>query len=278
MLKLIELVLILIFTLAISKSNNNNNNNNNNMYRLTRPLTYLLTEKASKFIVLAQPVQDFTEGSRLLEDIRKKYADASHNCWAFSSSNNYERSSDDGEPTNSAGKPMLNAIKSCNIADVMVICTRYFGGTELGVGGLVRAYSSATKECLLQASLGNGLELIIPTTEMKITSTFEDMGIIYQVLASEPECVRISEKFIEEKGIGKMIINIELPTIRRDVVTEILKNRCKGRATIVSISCPVDNLFYIVKVYIISIIYSCQHLPLSIRIQYYGTYINKNEQ
>ena len=231
MLKII--VLVLIFTLARSSSSSSSSN----MYRLTKPLTYLLTEKASKFIVLASPVKDFTtEGSRLLEDTRKKYSDASHNCWAYTSSSDYERSSDDGEPTNSAGKPMLAAIKSCNIADVMVICTRYFGGTELGVGGLMRAYGSATKECLKQATFGNGLDLIVRTTEMKITSTFEDMGVIYQVLASEPDCVRVSEKFIEEKGIGKIIIDIELPSVRRDIVTEILKNRCKGRATIVSIT------------------------------------------
>ena len=201
------------------------------LYKLTKPLNYLFVEKASKFIVLAQPVSNFKESTVILEETRRKYHDASHNCWAYTSYNNYDRSSDDGEPANSAGKPILQAIKGANIADVLVIVTRYFGGTELGVGGLIRAYSSATKECLLQSTPENGLEVIIPTTQVQITGSMDDIGIIYQILNTE-KCLRLSENFTEEKGLSKICITIEIALSRLDTLTQFLVNRCKGRAVI----------------------------------------------
>ena len=142
------------------------------LYKLTKPLSFTLTEKGSKFLVLAEPVSNIKECNIILEDTRRKYNDASHNCWAFSSYNGYDRCSDDGEPTNSAGKPILQAIKANSIADVLVIVTRYFGGIELGVGGLIRAYGSSSKACLQQATLENGLlQVIIPTTEVQIIAS-----------------------------------------------------------------------------------------------------------
>jgi outer membrane protein len=103
-------------------------------------------DASSEFDVLVQPVENIKECNIILEDIRRKYNDASHNCWAYSSYGGYDRSSDDGEPTNSAGKPILQSIKTSNIANCLVIVTRYFGGIELGVGGLIRAYSSSSKK------------------------------------------------------------------------------------------------------------------------------------
>ena len=213
-----------------------NKMDNKLLYRLTKPLTHILIEKNSKFIVLAQPVSGFKESCALLEQTRMRYKDASHNCWAFTSSfTNYDRASDDGEPMNSAGKPILQAIKGANIADVMVIVTRYFGGTELGVGGLVRAYSSATKECLAQSSIENkGLEIIVPTSQVQITGSMDEIGVIYQILNAE-KCTRLSENFIEEKGLSKMCIIIEIPSSRLAILTQLLTNRCKGRASVMTL-------------------------------------------
>lgn len=197
------------------------------LYRLTRSLNHLFIDKNSKFIVLAAPVSSFKDATKILEETRKKYYDASHNCWAYSNIN-YERSSDDGEPTNSAGKPILQAITTSNITDVIVIVTRYFGGTELGVGGLQRAYKDATKQCLSQVSIGNGCEIIIPTSQVLITTNMNDIGTVYQILNLEQSCVRVHEKFLE----ATVEFLVEIPSSRVSSLSDILINRCKGRAVV----------------------------------------------
>ena len=227
--------IILLFVLLIIIMTLKNISCNKILHKLTKSLSYTLTEKGSKFIVLAQPVENIKECNIILEDIRKKYNDASHNCWAYSSYGGYDRSSDDGEPTNSAGKPILQSIKTSNIANCLVIVTRYFGGIELGVGGLIRAYSSSSKNCLQQASLDNGLlELIIPSTEMQISASIDEIGTIYQILNSEQQCKRLNEKFVEEKGTSKMIINIEIENSRLEALKSKLIDRCKGKVQIVA--------------------------------------------
>lgn len=104
-------------------------------------------EKKSKFIVTVIPVETVIEVESELEQIRKRYWDASHNCYAFVLGENGrdQRCSDDGEPSGTAGKPILDVINGRKINNVLVVVTRYFGGTKLGPGGLVRAYSEASK-------------------------------------------------------------------------------------------------------------------------------------
>lgn len=106
-----------------------------------------LVEKKSRFIVSVIPVTSMEEAQESLEVIRKKYYDARHNCFAYVIGNNGEeiRCSDDGEPSGTAGKPMLDVIQGSGIKNILVVVTRYFGGTLLGTGGLVRAYTQATQ-------------------------------------------------------------------------------------------------------------------------------------
>lgn len=103
--------------------------------------------KKSRFIATVRPVADEEEAVRFIAEMKKKYWDARHNCSAFAIGKNHEltRCSDDGEPAQTAGRPMLNVLLGEDVHNVCVVVTRYFGGVLLGTGGLVRAYSDAVK-------------------------------------------------------------------------------------------------------------------------------------
>ena len=107
-----------------------------------------LVEKKSRFIADLCPVSSEEEALDFIEEIRKKYWDARHHCFAYIIGDRGQtaRCSDDGEPSQTAGKPMMDVLAGAELHDVCAVVTRYFGGTLLGTGGLVRAYSGAVKE------------------------------------------------------------------------------------------------------------------------------------
>ena len=109
-----------------------------------------IEEKKSRFIATIEPVSSEEEAAAFIASMKKKYWDARHNCSAFVIGANGEktRCSDDGEPSGTAGRPMLDVLTGERVTDAAVTVTRYFGGTLLGTGGLVRAYSSAVKTAL----------------------------------------------------------------------------------------------------------------------------------
>lgn len=108
-----------------------------------------ITEKKSKFICNMYHVESVEEVNDILKKLRKKYHDARHNCYAYRLiKDNISRSSDDGEPSGTAGIPMLNILNGNDLSNVLVVVTRYFGGILLGTGGLVRAYSLATTKAI----------------------------------------------------------------------------------------------------------------------------------
>lgn len=106
-----------------------------------------IEEKKSRFIAHVRPVRSEEEASAFIAEIKKKYWDARHNCSAFIIGKNSEimRSSDDGEPSGTAGKPILEVLLGEGLTDTAVVVTRYFGGTLLGTGGLIRAYTQAAQ-------------------------------------------------------------------------------------------------------------------------------------
>lgn len=110
----------------------------------------LYKEKGSKFIGLAYPVQSEEEVKEVLDALRKKYYDARHHCFAYILGPHTERyrANDDGEPNHSAGDPILGQIKSMELTNTLVVVIRYFGGTKLGVGGLIHAYKTAAADAL----------------------------------------------------------------------------------------------------------------------------------
>ena len=106
-----------------------------------------IVEKKSRFIATVFSIESEEEALEIIAKMKKKYWDARHNCYAYvlGDNNQVQRFSDDGEPSQTAGKPMLDVLLAEQIHNVLVVVTRYFGGTLLGTGGLVRAYSKATK-------------------------------------------------------------------------------------------------------------------------------------
>ncbi len=119
---------------------------------IAREATGEIVEKKSRFIATMVPVSDEDAAAAFLDAMRKRYYDARHNCYAYiiGKDTRTERSSDDGEPSGTAGRPMLEVLRGAGLTDVAAVVTRYFGGVLLGTGGLVRAYTQA-----LQAAVEN---------------------------------------------------------------------------------------------------------------------------
>ena len=126
---------------------------------------YELVEKKSKFIANTYYIESKEKAEEIIKENKKKFYDARHNCFAYrvlSDQGIIEKSSDDGEPSGTAGAPMLNILSKNNIVNVLVIVTRYFGGILLGTGGLVKAYSESTQNALEKskyAKIIRGIEL-----------------------------------------------------------------------------------------------------------------------
>ncbi len=110
-------------------------------------------EKRSRVIGVAAPVTTAEEAAALVSQIKSKYYDARHHCYAYRLRNGGQRYADDGEPQGTAGLPILDILERRNIVDCIIIVTRYFGGTLLGTGGLVRSYSAAAADALANAPL-----------------------------------------------------------------------------------------------------------------------------
>ena len=138
-------------------------------------------EKKSRFIAEVFPVVSEDEISAHIEKIKKEYWDARHHCWAYVIGQNpgTERMSDDGEPAGTAGKPILEVIRGRGLTDVLVVVTRDFGGTLLGTGGLVRAYTQAALEGLSHA----GILRKVPGVRLKIGTDYTGLGKIQYLLA-----------------------------------------------------------------------------------------------
>lgn len=131
-------------------------------------------EKKSRFIADIFYVENTLKAEEKIKNIKKKYFDARHHCYAYRIIENNavkEKQSDDGEPSGTAGAPMLNILQKNELLNVLVVVTRYFGGTLLGTGGLVRAYSDATLKAIDEA----GIEIQRFGYEMKVTLEYKEL-------------------------------------------------------------------------------------------------------
>ena len=140
-----------------------------------------IVEKKSRFIATVRPVSSEEEAVAFINEMKKKYWDARHNCSAFVIGDRQEisRCSDDGEPAQTAGRPMLDVLLKEEIHNVCVVVTRYFGGTLLGTGGLVRAYGHSAKEGLLAA----GIAELVLYRKYSVLAAYSDSGKVqYEIL------------------------------------------------------------------------------------------------
>ena len=172
-----------------------------------------IVEKKSRFIGQIKPVSSEEEAYAFVEQIKKKHYDARHNCFAFSIGEEMPllRFSDDGEPQGTAGKPILEVINGSGIHNICIVVTRYFGGTLLGTGGLVRAYTDASKEALKNCET-KLMQRLIP---IDIKSNYTDMGKIQYILNTAKINI-ISTDFAED-----VLIKAQLPV---DVSNKIQAN------------------------------------------------------
>lgn len=138
------------------------------------------SELRSKFLAFALPVRSAEEALALVAGFQKEYFDARHVCWAYRLGAEGEeyRSNDNGEPSGTAGKPILGQIVSAELSDVLVVVVRYFGGVKLGTSGLIVAYRTAAAEALANA------DIIERTVDRKLTLTFsyEQMNLVMRVV------------------------------------------------------------------------------------------------
>lgn len=172
-----------------------------------------IEEKKSRFICFLRPVHTEREALEFIEATKKKYWDARHNCSAFVLGSRQEvtRCSDDGEPGGTAGRPMLEVLLGEGLCDVAAVVTRYFGGTLLGTGGLVRAYSGAVKEALSGAQTG----MMRCGVRLQIGADYNSVGKIQYILGKrgtmpeaeygESVCFRTTVKIGEAEALKKEI-------------------------------------------------------------------------
>ncbi len=140
-------------------------------------------EKASKFMAFAIPVSTEEEVKIRLDILKKKYHDANHHCYAYrlGLDNPLYRMNDDGEPAGSAGKPIYGQILSNGLSDILVVVIRYFGGTKLGIPGLIRAYKRSAREALDNADVIEKLICI----QIRVSFEFTMMNEIMRILKEE---------------------------------------------------------------------------------------------
>jgi len=150
---------------------------------LQSPTTGLYKDKGSKFHAYAYPVNSKEKVKEYIDLLKKEHHSARHHCFAYVIGNkgNDVRANDDGEPSNSAGKPILGQIEAKQLTNVLVVVVRYFGGTLLGVGGLIQAYKEATK-CALDE--GEIVEVQI-MDRIKIHFAYNDMNNVMRVIKEE---------------------------------------------------------------------------------------------
>lgn len=164
----------------------------------------LFKEQGSRFLAFAFPVSSESDIKMHLTALRKKYFDATHHCyaWVLGADKSKFRANDDGEPNHSAGDPILGQIRAHNLTNVLVVVVRYFGGTKLGVGGLVQAYKAASASVLANVSI----------VACDVTSIF----LIRYAYTSTPEVMSLVKEFdlkIQQQNftdLGFMEINLSL--------------------------------------------------------------------
>ena len=195
------------------------------MYKtVARESETLLIDKKSKFISHVKPVDNEPDALEFLNKIRSEHPSATHNVYAYViDENNIFRYSDDGEPGGTAGMPVLDTIRNSGLVDVIVVVTRYFGGTLLGTGGLVRAYSASAKDGLNESGiitrimcdiisiktdydLVGKLQYHFATGDYKLTDTVYENDVTFFIASPKSETDKLISELVELTN-GRAIID-----------------------------------------------------------------------
>jgi len=149
----------------------------------TPSLEVLYKDKGSKFYGYAIPIETDQEVKKALEELKQKHSSAGHFCYAYQHGLEtiYYRVSDDGEPNNSAGLPIYGQLQAFEVTNILIVVIRYFGGTKLGVGGLISAYK-ATAKLSLEVSQIKTLDILIP---LKLSFVYKDMSKVMRIIKKQ---------------------------------------------------------------------------------------------
>lgn len=193
-----------------------------------------IEEKKSRFIANVLPIQNEEEALAFLAQMRKKYWDARHNCFAYVAGDNHQlqRCSDDGEPAGTAGRPMLDVLLRENIHNCIVVVTRYFGGTLLGTGGLVRAYQKATQEGLAGSTILERRQ----GAQITIHTDYNGIGKIQYLLGKDQIPI------MDSRYTDKVELDVMIPIEKKECLLDDITEGTNGTAQFTEVA----TVFYTV--------------------------------
>lgn len=183
-----------------------------------------LEVKKSKFIAIASPINNNEDATHFVNDVRRRYPDASHHVYAWVSSKPsfMQKYSDDNEPVGTAGQPMMELIRKHKLEDIVVVIARYFGGIKLGTGGLLRAYVQATEQAIISANLIEWMKAYL----YRVTVSYSHADSIQHNLKSQ--ALEISS-VIYEKNV---VMDVCCPIKKTEELKRIIQNLTSGQARI----------------------------------------------
>ena len=186
---------------------------------IAAPSEGLFKDNGSRFIALAYPVETEEEVKAIVAGLRKQYHDARHHCYAYrlGYKGDVFRSSDDGEPSGSAGRPILGQIDSAGLSDVLVVVVRYFGGIKLGIPGLIRAYKTSTADALSQAQVVEK----IAGVWLRLGFGYESMNAVMKVL-KEMDLPQRAQNFGQQCSLEVRVRLSALETFREKMGSTII--------------------------------------------------------
>ena len=177
--------------------------------------------KGSRFICDLAPVSDPGTALEFVEQIRIEEPGATHHCWAFRLASNVRRSSDDGEPGGTAGPPILRRLESADLTDVVAVVTRYYGGTNLGTGGLIRAYGSAAAAAIGAAHVVTRRRMI----RFRIDHPYDLSGSVAGALASN------DAEIVTSTYGATVTLEVQVPAARADRFADAIADDTAGLVT-----------------------------------------------
>ncbi|NII10533.1 YigZ family protein [Oleiagrimonas sp. C23AA] len=196
------------------------------LYQLTAPATYSEEIKKSRFLVHARSVSTPAQALEVLQEVSD--ATANHDCWAYRIGQDY-RFNDDGEPSGTAGKPILAAIDGQQLDGVMVVVTRWFGGIKLGAGGLIRAYGGTAAECLRRADK----QIVVPRVRLGFEIGFAELHVLKARIADWDAPIEQ-----ETYGAAGVEVTLALPVRHREALEQLLADLSRGAASVRELDAP----------------------------------------
>lgn len=192
-----------------------------------QPVEFEEVIKGSRFITYLAHCDGIEAAKTFVQSIKEKHSDARHNCWAFAAGapgdSLYFGCSDDGEPSGTAGKPMLAQLAGSGVGEIAAVTTRYFGGTKLGTGGLVKAYGGGVNEALKQ--------LLTVEKIMMVQMQFE-VPFVWQSLL-ESTCQSINATITKRQFSHLLRVDLDCPEAHQQKLMERLVNGSKGQINVI---------------------------------------------